>query len=173
MSIRAWHRIESVPTPGMTTRETLQAQPGSMGDTERLNRFQKIARTSRGETATRSRSSEKREGRGERKLIDANKKANNPDHERARIEARFARRNHSSSNARYVAPVAAARAIVTIQTFRESTVWFLRTISRKRRRTRFRCVAFPTLRDVIKPARKPGVASSLATPIVTKLPRCI
>src|SRR5476651_349594 len=90
------NRIVAMPTPGMATRETAQAEPTSGHHAAHLDRLQKIGRTSRFKSATRTGSADRRQDRRERALISANKKASERKHQRARIEARSARRNHSS-----------------------------------------------------------------------------
>ena len=66
----------------------------------RFHRFQKICRTGRLESTTGPGPAYQREERRERALINANENTEQAEHQGARIEARFARRNHSSSNAR-------------------------------------------------------------------------
>jgi len=65
----------------------------------RFHRFQKICRTGRLESATGTRPANQGEDWRERALINANENTEQAEHQGARIEARFARRNHSSFNA--------------------------------------------------------------------------
>ena len=107
-------------------------------------------------------------------LISADQKADDREHQGARIKARFARRNHSSSSARQVAAAALGRAISTIQMPLRKARCCRRTISLRRRRTRFRTTAPPTRFEVTKPARK-AVDSSFSrtrTPRMRRAPRC-
>ena len=62
--------------------------------------FQKICRAGRFEPATGAGPAYQGEERRERALINTNENTEQTEHQGARIEARFARRNHSSSNAR-------------------------------------------------------------------------
>jgi hypothetical protein len=66
----------------------------------RFHCFQKICRTGRLESATGTGPANQGEDRRERALINTNENPEQAEHQGARIEARFARRNHSSSNAR-------------------------------------------------------------------------
>ena len=65
----------------------------------RFHCFQKISRTGRLESTTETGPPNQGEERRERALINANENPEQAEHQGARIEARFARRNHSSSNA--------------------------------------------------------------------------
>ena len=94
------NRIMPCPTPGLTPRQSLQSQPASTDQAVRLYRFQKICRTSGPKSTAGTRTADQREQRRQRVLVSANKKTNQTEHQSARIEARFARRNHSSSSAR-------------------------------------------------------------------------
>jgi hypothetical protein len=63
----------------------------------RLHRFQKISRTGRSKSAAAVGTAKQTKQRRKRALIEANDKTNQSEHQ-SRIEARLARRNHSSSN---------------------------------------------------------------------------
>ena len=138
----------------------------------RLHGFQKISRTSRGKSATAIRTAKQTKQRRKRALIEANEKTNESEHQ-SRIEARLARRNHSSSNAPYVVIVASYLAIVTNQTPCRSSCWCRRTISRKRRRTRLRTTAPPIRPEVTNPARHGPEFSTGITFNIRSLPRCV
>jgi hypothetical protein len=138
----------------MTSSDPFQAEPAAVKNTVCFHSLQKICGTSWFESATGSgTSAEPGKKRRKRALIHADKDSNERKHQAARIEARFARRNHSSSSSRYVARAAFGRAIVTIQKFPGKSGCCLRTISRSRRRTRLRTTAEPMRFDVTKPAR--------------------
>ena len=138
----------------------------------RLHRFQKISRTGRGKSAAAVRTAKQTKQRRKRALIEANDKTNQSEHQ-SRIEARLARRNHSSSNASYLAVAASCLAIITNQTPRRSSCWCRRTISRKRRRTRLRTTAPPRRPEVTNPARHgPEFSTGIAFNI-RSLPRCV
>jgi hypothetical protein len=93
------HGIVTLSAPGMTATETAQSQPRSAKKTVTLDRFEKVDRTRRLETASGARSTKKRQQRRNEQLITANQKTHEQEHQGARIEARSARRNHSSFNA--------------------------------------------------------------------------
>src|SRR5205814_5080783 len=97
-------------------------------------------------------------------LVAANKKTRQKKHQGARIEARSARRNHSSFNCWWVAFAAYGRATTTIQRPVCNRGCSVRTISRSRRRTRFRVTAVPMCFGVTKPARKDFSSFTFAAP---------
>src|SRR5438552_5264225 len=134
--------------PRIAAGQATDAEPASTDYAVRFERFQKVSRTARLETASTARSSQKRQHRREEQLVTANKKTREKKHQGARIEARSARRNHSSLNSALVARAAAGCATSTSQNPRRNLVWCVRTISRKRRRTRFRTTAPPIFFDV-------------------------
>src|SRR5437773_11018106 len=90
------NRIGSSPAPRMTTAQPAQAQPRSAQDSVRLQGLEKINRTRRFKAATGARPAQEREHRRDQQLVAANKKTREKKHQGARIEARSARRNHSS-----------------------------------------------------------------------------
>ena len=92
------HRVVPTSTPWLAAGEALQSQPAAVPNTMRLYRLQKISRTGRRKTAAAVRTAKQTKQRRKRALIEANKETNQPEHH-SRIEARLARRNHSSSNA--------------------------------------------------------------------------
>jgi hypothetical protein len=94
-----WHGIVTLPAPGMTAAKTAQSQPRSAKKTVLLERFKEVDRTRRLETASGARSTKKRQHRRTEHLITANQKTHEQEHQGARIEARSARRNHSSFSA--------------------------------------------------------------------------
>ena len=92
------HRVVPTSTPWLAASEPLQSQPAAVPNTMRLYRLQKISRTGRRKTAAAVRTAKQAKQRRKRPLIKANDETNQPEHH-SRIEARLARRNHSSSNA--------------------------------------------------------------------------
>lgn len=109
------HRVNPPPAPRMTAAQPAQAEPTAAPHSVPFDRLEKVTRTGRFEATAQARSAQPREHRRERRLISANEKSDDRNHQGARIEARFARRKYSSSSAAYVARAAAARAITTIQ----------------------------------------------------------
>src|SRR5262249_41324590 len=166
------HRVVPTSTPWLAADEALQSQPAAVPNAMRLHRFQKISRTGRGKSAAAIRPAKQTKQRCKRALIEANRKANQSEHQ-SRIEARLARRNHSSSNAPQFAVAAACRAIITNQTPPRSSYWCRRTISRKRRRTRLRTTAPPRRTEVTNPARQGHEFSTGITFNIRNLPRCV
>ena len=65
--------------------------------------FEKIDRAGRLESAPEAGPSQEGEQRGNQKLVPTNQQSKKPDHQGARIEARSARRNHSSLSVAYEA----------------------------------------------------------------------
>src|SRR6266404_3016420 len=94
------HRIVTLSAPGMTTTKTAQSQPRSAKKTVPLERFKEVDRTGRLETASGARSTKERQHGRNEQLITTNQKTHEQEHQGARIEARSARRNHSSFSAR-------------------------------------------------------------------------
>ena len=90
----------------MTAAKPAQTQPRSTEKTVPLERFHEVSRTRRFEPASRARSTEKGQDRRDEQLITANQKTHEQNHQGARIEARSARRNHSSFSAAYEARAA-------------------------------------------------------------------
>lgn len=99
-ALRRRHGIVTGTAPGLTAANSFQAEPASVKNSVRLDRFQKIRGTSRFESATQAGSTHPGQKRGDRALISADENSNEREHQAARIKARFARRNHSSSNSR-------------------------------------------------------------------------
>ena len=93
------HGIVTLSAPGMTAAKTAQSQPCSAKKTVPLECFEKISRTCRLKAASGARSTQKRQHGRNEQLITANQKTHEQDHQGARIEARSARRNHSSFRA--------------------------------------------------------------------------
>src|ERR1043165_1570979 len=91
--------IVTATAPGLTTSESFQAKPASARNAVRLNRFQEIGRAGRLKATTGTRSAQQCQQGRERVLIETNENSNDQEHQAARIEARLARRNHSSSSA--------------------------------------------------------------------------
>ena len=92
------HRVVPASTPWLAASEALQTQPASAPNAMGLHRFQKISRTARGKPAAAVRTAQQAKQRRKSALIKADDKTNQSEHQ-TRIEARLARRNHSSSNA--------------------------------------------------------------------------
>src|SRR5579885_2179403 len=92
------NRIISAATPRLAARQPFQSQPASAENAVSLHSLEQIRRTGRCESAAAARPAKQREGRRERPLVNANQKANQSTHP-CRIEARLARRNHSSLSA--------------------------------------------------------------------------
>src|SRR5881394_1758233 len=90
------NRIGSPPAPRVTTAQPAHTQPRSAQDSVRLQGFEKINRTRRFKAATGAWPAQEREYRRDQQLVAANKKTREKKHQGARIEARSARRNHSS-----------------------------------------------------------------------------
>jgi hypothetical protein len=166
------HGVVTLPAPGVTAAKPSQSQHRSAKETVSLDRFQKIGRTRRLETAAGARTAEKRQQRRNQQLITAKEKAHQQEHQGARIEARSARRNHSSFSARYDARAAAGRAMTTNQKPSRNLPFWVRIISRSRRRRRFRTTALPILFEVTKPARNNFSSSLASTPRTSVRPRC-
>jgi hypothetical protein len=171
-ALRGRYGIGPMPTPGMTAAKTAQSQPSAPKQTVLLERFEKVDRACWLETAPGARSTEKRQHRRNRYLVSANQKTHEREHQGARIEARSARCNHSSFSARYGARAAAGRAIRTHQKPSRNLPCSLRTMSRSRRRRRFRTTAPPILFEVTKPARKDFSSFRASTPSTSVRPLC-
>ena len=90
------NRIVAAAAPGIATADTANSKPRSAQNSMRLQRLEKIDRARRFETAAATRPGQKVEHRREDDLVAANKKTRQKKHQGARIEARSARRNHSS-----------------------------------------------------------------------------
>lgn len=156
----------------MTATKTAHSQPPSAKKAVFLQRFEKVDRTRRLKTASGARPTKKGQHWRNEQLITTNQKTHEQEHQGARIEARSARRNHSSFSARYEARAAAGRAIRTHQKPSLSLPCSLRTMSRSRRRRRFRTTAPPILFEVTKPARNSFSSSLASTPNTSVRPRC-
>src|SRR5438105_10524688 len=92
------NRIVTRAAPGMTSANSFQSEPASPQRAVCFYRLQKIFRTGRLKSTAGTRAAKQSEQRRKRELIKTNKNANESAHQAARIEARFARRNHSASN---------------------------------------------------------------------------
>jgi hypothetical protein len=86
--------------PRLAPTEPPQTEPAAAQNAVGLHGFQEIARTGRLEPAASSGTGGPREDRRDDPLVGANQKSDDREHQGARIKARFARRNHSSSSAR-------------------------------------------------------------------------
>jgi hypothetical protein len=166
------HRVVAPAAPGMATAYSAETKPRSAPDSMRLQGLEKIDGARRFKPAAATRPLEKRQNRREQNLVTANKKTREQEHQGARIEARSARRNHSSFSSACVARAAAARATITNQKPGRTLSCSFRTISRNRRRSRFRTTAPPIRFEVTKPTRK-RLSSFLAnTPRTSRRPPC-
>src|SRR6266480_630308 len=98
----SWHRhwVVAGSAPRLTARQAFQSQPASAGKAVYLDRFQKICRTGRFKSTAGAGPAEQGKQGRECAFVKPNKKSNQEKHQGARIEARFTRRNHSSSSAR-------------------------------------------------------------------------
>src|SRR3954467_8875040 len=90
------HRVMPAPTPRVAPTQPAETKPGPAADTVRFQSLEEIDGARRFKPAAAPRPFEKREHRREQNLVSANKKTREQDHQGARIEARSARRNHSS-----------------------------------------------------------------------------
>src|SRR4051812_29577170 len=91
---RYW--IVSSAAPRIATAKTAKTEPRSAQNSMRLQRLEKIDRARRFKTTATTRPGQKMKHRREDDLVAANKKTRQKKHQGARIEARSARRNHSS-----------------------------------------------------------------------------
>src|SRR5947207_2358452 len=98
-----WDRVMPAPAPRMTTAQAANTQPRPAQNSMGLQRFEKVGRTCRFEAASRARTTEERQHRRDQPLIAADKKTHEKEHQGARIEARSARRNHSSFSSSWLA----------------------------------------------------------------------
>ena len=98
-AVRMRHGIVTLSAPGMTAAKTSQSQPGPAKETVPLDRFKEVGGACRFEAAAGARSTQKGQDWRNEQLIAANQKTHEKEHQGARIEARSARRNHSSFSA--------------------------------------------------------------------------
>jgi hypothetical protein len=166
------YRVVPTSTPWLAASEALQSQPAALPNAMCFHRFQKISRTGRGKSAAALRTAKQRKQRRKRAPIEANDKTNQSEHQ-SRIEARLARRNHSSSNALWPTALASRLAMITNQTPCRNSCWCRRIISRKRRRMRLRTTAPPRRPEVTSPARQGQEFSTGITFNIRNLPRCV
>jgi hypothetical protein len=154
------HRVQTVTAPGVTPPQSFDSQPASAQCPVRFNGLEKVMRATRLEPAPRRGSAEQRKHRGDEQLISADTKTNQRFHvEDLSTPARVASVRHSSWICENVASTALCRAMRTSQQPVPSNGRSTRTISRKRRRTRFRATAVPTRREVMIPIRaEPSVS---------------
>src|SRR5438067_1427297 len=95
--MRSWRNwVGPAASPRIASAHATNAEPGAAQNSVRLQRLEKIGGARRFKTATASRAGQKVERRREQDLVAANKKTRQKKHQGARIEARSARRNHSS-----------------------------------------------------------------------------
>ena len=159
--------------PGRAAADSFQSEPAAAQGAVCLHGFQKVGGTGRLKPAAARRAAEKRKHGRDQNLVAANQASNKQAHQGARIEARSARRNQSCSSCRLVAPAADGRAISTSQIPARILCWCVRTVSRRRRRTRLRTTAPPTRFDVTKPARNAGSSATARTPSTRVPPRWV
>ena len=166
-----WNRIVPASTPRMATAQPTNPQPRSAENSVCLQRFEKVSRTRRLKAAARARPAEKGEYRRNQDLVAANKQTREKEHQGARIEARSARRNHSSFSCACVALAAYGRATTTSQRPARNRGCAVRTMSRSLRRTRLRTTALPMCFGVTKPARNDSSSFKLSAPRTRNRPR--
>lgn len=171
MAARRRHWVRSSPAPGMAAAQPADPQPRSPEDSVCFQGAEKVSRARRFEAASRPRSAQNGENRRNEKLITSDKKTREKEHQGARIEARSARRNHSSFSSRWLARAACGRATRTIQKPGSKRSCSFRTMSRNRRRTRLRTTAPPSRFVVINPARKAFSSFRTSTPKTSNGPR--
>lgn len=87
-----------------------------------FDRFQEISGAGWFESTAVAGAAQQTEKRRQRGLVESNCETNHAEHQAVRIEARFARRNHSSSNWRWVADAVVGLAISTIHV--PAATWF-------------------------------------------------
>jgi hypothetical protein len=112
---------------------------------------EQITGTARLKAAARARAAQPQQKRRDDPLVTANQRADQPHEENS--APRLARICHSSRKAWKLARAAAWRAMSTNHAPSHISPKDARTISRKRRLTRFRSTAPPTLREVMNPIR--------------------
>jgi hypothetical protein len=168
-----WNWIVPSTAPRMTTAQSADAEPCSPQSSVGLQALEKVNRTGRFKAAARPRSAQERKHRRDQQLVTANEKTQEEKHQGAKIEARSARRNHSSFSTPYVAPAAAGRATTTNQKPFRNRGCSVRTMSRNRRRTRLRTTAPPIRFEVTKPTRKNFSSFCGSTPNRSARPRCV
>ncbi len=146
------HGIHPLPAPRLAPPETAQAEQATAPRSVSLHGLKKITRARRLKAASASRAGKERQHRRDEQLIAANGKLNDALHKSGRITlARRTRRNHSSRNSENATPTARCRATITTHVPGKIRAISARTISRRRRRTRFRSTAAPTRREVMMP----------------------
>jgi len=111
-----WNRILPLAAPRLAAREAFQSEPTPAQRSEALHCLEKIGGAGRMKPATTRRTAEPQKQRRERPLVGTDEETNEQNHRQGRrIEARRARRNHSSSSAAEVARAEAGRATTTSQ----------------------------------------------------------
>lgn len=108
------HWVPTASAPRLAPQEPFPAEPASPPETVLLHRAQKIFRTSGRKSAAAIRTGERGKRRRQRGLIRTNENADDRAHQGARIKARRARRNHSSSSMAKGACAARALPMTTI-----------------------------------------------------------
>jgi hypothetical protein len=154
--------------PWLAAREPLEAQPRSPHHAVDLAGREIITGAARFKAAARSRAAKPQEKRRHDPLMKANERADYPHEEKS--EPRLARTCHSSFKAWKLARAAACRAINTSHAPSHIPPSDARTISRKRRLTRFRSTAPPTRREVMNPIRVAESGEDLRTLKTNSLP---
>jgi len=94
VGIRHW--VVTLSSPRVAAKKAAHPQPRSAKEALPFERFEKVDRTGRLEAASGTRPAQKRQHRRYEQLITANQKTHEQEYQGARIEARSARRNHSS-----------------------------------------------------------------------------
>lgn len=148
----ARHGIVTRAAPWLTAGDTANAKPAAFEKTVLFDGLQKIFRTGRPKAAACSWSPDEVYDRGEKSLVEANEKSDHRLHEDGRrMPARRAVLMKSARKSSSDASAARQRAMITrCKPSTNKCCWAL-TISRKRRRIRFRRTAWPTFLEVISP----------------------
>jgi len=149
------NRVISHATPRMTTRNPPDSKNSSPPCPVPLDCFETITGASWLIPAAATWPGNERHRGANHPAIESNSGQHQCFHAEFRtIERRPARRNHSSRSIAKGASAAPFFATTTIQWPGASVCWFIRKISRTRRRTRLRSTARPTRREVTMPIRK-------------------
>ena len=151
---RVRHGVGTCAAPRMTAGESLQTEQAPSPCAVGFHRVGKIMRARWLEPASAACSRENGEHRRYEYVIEANGKLNEPLHDFGRpAAARRTSERHSACRSANSASTAKCRATITSHAPGGSWSRPARTISRRRRRTRFRSTAPPTRRDVTIPTR--------------------
>src|SRR4051794_28919628 len=109
------HWIVPGATPWMAASQSFHCEPQSLEQPVRLDGLDTIMRTRRLKSASTGWTAEPAKHRRDGDLIGTNDEPKEPKHQGARIEARVARRNHSSSSCAWLVRPARAERMTTSQ----------------------------------------------------------